>query len=134
MIRIFKCTVSCCISQLSFSNPRPFVQSALDETYEIVELYNEAVQKAADLHGQCEALLSSPLLSLDDLEDARPLSCAKQEEFEAAKAEVEVLTSALEHRIKPEAKPQLEKTLSDLVAKSLVVRKQVEKRKSDVQR
>ncbi|KAJ6658015.1 hypothetical protein lerEdw1_001674 [Lerista edwardsae] len=109
-------------------------RSALDEAYEMVELYNEAVQKAADLLGQCEAHLSSPLLSLDELEDARPLSCAKQEEFEAAKAEVEALTSALKHRIKPEAKLQLEKTLSDLVAKSLTVRNQVEKRKSDVQR
>lgn len=110
------------------------MQIALDEAYEIVELYNEAVQKATDLFGQCESHLSSPLLSLDELEDAGQLSHAKQEEFEAAKAEVEVLTSTLENKIKPEAKPQLEKTLGDLGAKSLIVTKQVHKRKSDMQR
>ncbi|XP_066485712.1 nesprin-2 isoform X2 [Tiliqua scincoides] len=108
-------------------------RSALDEACEIIELYNEAVQKAADLLDQCKAHLSSPLLSLDELEDAGQLSYAKQEEFEAAKAEVEALTSTLEHKIKPEAKAQLEKTLSDLGAKSLIVRKQVQKRISDVQ-
>ncbi|XP_053143373.1 nesprin-2 isoform X2 [Hemicordylus capensis] len=107
---------------------------ALEEDYKTVKIYNEAVQKATDHLCQQEALLSAPPLSLGDLEESCLLSHQKQEEFEAAKAEVEALTSKLENRIKPSAKPQLGKTLQDLAAKSLVVREHGQKRKADMQR
>ncbi|XP_054826558.1 nesprin-2-like isoform X2 [Eublepharis macularius] len=107
---------------------------ALEEAYKTVKSYNEAVQKATDLIHQSESLLASPLLSLSELEESCLLPHRTQEEFEAAKAEVETLTSVLGNFIKPELKPQLEKTLCDLAAESLVVKERNLKRKSDVQR
>ncbi|XP_015279037.1 PREDICTED: nesprin-2-like, partial [Gekko japonicus] len=108
--------------------------SALEEAYRTVKSYNEAVQKAADLVHQHESLLSSPLLSLCELEESCLLPHRTQEEFEAAKAEVETLTSNLRSLIKPNLKPQLEETLCDLVAKGLEIKEQNLKRKSHIQR
>ncbi|XP_062974204.1 nesprin-2-like [Elgaria multicarinata webbii] len=108
---------------------------ALDEACGTVKLYNEAVQKAVDLLSQCEGLFSAPPLDLDKLEDGSGLLFhQKQEELEAAKAEVEALISRLEMKMKPNAKMQLGKSLRDLVAGSLRVREQEQKRRSEVQR
>ncbi|XP_061468359.1 nesprin-2 isoform X2 [Rhineura floridana] len=108
-------------------------RSALDEAFGTVKSFREVVQKAADLLTQREALVS-PLLSFDELEESSLLSHQKQEEFEAAKAEVGALASTIDNTTKPQDKLQLRKTLSDLVAKSLIVRDKEQKRKSDVQR
>ncbi|XP_060117529.1 nesprin-2 [Heteronotia binoei] len=107
---------------------------ALEEAYRTVKSYNEAVRKAADLVRQHESLLSSPLLSLCELEESCLLPHRMQEEFEAVKAKVETLASSLGHLVQPALKPQLEKTLCDLVAKSLELKEQNMKKKSDVQR
>nr|XP_056707200.1 nesprin-2 [Euleptes europaea] len=108
--------------------------SILEEAYGTVKSYHKAVQKAADLVHKNESLLSSPLLSLSELEESWLLPHRTEEEFEATKSEVESLTSHLGSLIKPHLKPQLEKTLCDLLAKSLEVKEQNLKRKSDVQR
>ncbi|KAH0620304.1 hypothetical protein JD844_020517 [Phrynosoma platyrhinos] len=77
---------------------------AAHETFGTVRCYTEAVQKAADLLYQCEAVLSTPALSLDELEkESIILTPQKQEEFESAKTEVEALTSMLEKKVKQRA-------------------------------
>uniref|UniRef100_A0ABM5FBV7 Nesprin-2 isoform X3 n=1 Tax=Pogona vitticeps TaxID=103695 RepID=A0ABM5FBV7_9SAUR len=106
---------------------------AIDEASEIVQRYNEAVQKAVDLLHQQEASLSSSLLSLEELENGGSL-LSQQKELEVAKGEVEVLTSTLENKMKPRAKLQMEKTLDNLVARSLILKKKEQKRRSDVKR
>ncbi|XP_077180010.1 nesprin-2 isoform X2 [Paroedura picta] len=109
-------------------------RSALEEAYETVKCYNGAVQKAADLVCQHESLLSSPLLSLGELEESCLLPHRTQEELEAAKDEVEALTAILGNLVKPNLRPQLEKALWDLAAKSSEVQEQNLKRESHVQR
>ncbi|XP_033028646.1 nesprin-2 [Lacerta agilis] len=109
-------------------------KSGLNEALGTVKSYKEAVRMAADLLSQREALLSAPLLTLDELEEPSLLSRQRQEEFESAMSQVEALTSTMESIIEPRAKLQLEKTLGDLVSKSLIAREQERKRKSDVQR
>ncbi|XP_042310386.1 nesprin-2 isoform X2 [Sceloporus undulatus] len=108
---------------------------AIDEDFGTVRCYIEAVQKAANLLHQCEAVLSTPGLSLDELEkESILLTSQKQEEFETAKTKVEALTSMLEKKVKQRASLQLQKTLSDLVAGSLIIREKAQKRKTDLQR
>ncbi|XP_063145116.1 nesprin-2 [Candoia aspera] len=106
---------------------------ALDEAFKMVKLYNKAVEKTADLLSQCEAFLSTPLLSLHKLEESHLDFNQKQEESEVAKAEVEALTYTLKKSIKSKAKLQMEKTLGDLTAKNLAVREQSQKGNSYIQ-
>ncbi|XP_025025751.1 nesprin-2, partial [Python bivittatus] len=107
---------------------------ALDEAFKTVKLYNKAVEKTADLLSQCEAFLSTPLLSLHKLEESHLDFDQKQEESEAAKSEVETLTNTLKKTIKSKAKLQMEKILGDLTAKNLAIREQNQKRNSYIQR
>ncbi|XP_060127427.1 nesprin-2 isoform X4 [Zootoca vivipara] len=109
-------------------------KSALNEAFGTVKSYKEAVRRVADLLNQREALFCTPLLTLDELEEPSLLSHQRQEELESAMSQVEALTSTMESIIEPQAKLQLEKTLGDLVSKSLIAREQEQKRKSDVQR
>ncbi|XP_067324598.1 nesprin-2 [Anolis sagrei] len=110
-------------------------RDAIDEAFGTVRCYSEAVQKAVDLFHQCEDLLSSPKLSLDELEKESLLPILqKQEQFEAAKTEVEALTSVLEKQVKPRANLHLQKTLGELVAGSLIVGEKAQKRRSDLMR
>nr|XP_060611126.1 nesprin-2 [Anolis sagrei ordinatus] len=110
-------------------------RDAIDKAFGTVRCYSEAVQKAVDLFHQCEDLLSSPKLSLDELEKESLLPILqKQEQFEAVKTEVEALTSVLEKQVKPRANLHLQKTLGELVAGSLIVGEKAQKRRSDLTR
>uniref|UniRef100_A0A670I6Q1 Spectrin repeat containing nuclear envelope protein 2 n=1 Tax=Podarcis muralis TaxID=64176 RepID=A0A670I6Q1_PODMU len=121
------------IAARKVSNPRYLVY-LVDLSAEILsaESYREAVLRASDLLSQREALFCTPLLALDELEEPSLLSRQRQEELESAMSQVEALTSAMENIVEPQAKLQLEKTLGDLVSKSLIAREQEQKRKSDV--
>lgn len=111
------------------------MQRSIDEVSETVQRYSEAVQKAFDLLHRLEASLSTPLLSLDELEDGSSLlPPQKEDDLEVAKAGVEALTSTLEKNMKPRARLQMEKTLGSLVARSLFVRKKGQQREGDVKR
>uniref|UniRef100_A0A670I786 Spectrin repeat containing nuclear envelope protein 2 n=1 Tax=Podarcis muralis TaxID=64176 RepID=A0A670I786_PODMU len=69
--------------------------------------------------------LSAEILSAEaDLWPTLLLSRQRQEELESAMSQVEALTSAMENIVEPQAKLQLEKTLGDLVSKSLIAREQ----------
>ncbi|XP_062823576.1 nesprin-2 [Anolis carolinensis] len=110
-------------------------RDAIDEAFGTVRCYSEAVQKAAGLFRQCEDLLSSPALSLDELEEESLLPILQtQEQFEAAKTEVEALTSVLEKQVKQRANLHLQKTLGELVAGNLIVAEKAQKRRSDLMR
>ncbi|KAM9290997.1 nesprin-2 [Morus bassanus] len=108
--------------------------SALEEAYKTGELYTKAVQRAAGFLEDYEARVQSAAAELGSSEEVCQALQWKQEEFSSAKANIENLYSKLKNLVKPEEKIRLENTLTELVNKSLALRKKAQRMEADEQR
>ncbi|XP_064317024.1 nesprin-2 [Phalacrocorax carbo] len=108
--------------------------SALQEAYKTSELYTKAVQRATRFLEDYEARVQSAPAELGSSEEVCQTPQWKQEEFDSAKANIENLYSKLKNLVKPEDKICLGNTLTELVNKSLALRKKAQRMEADEQR
>ncbi|XP_027529961.1 nesprin-2 [Neopelma chrysocephalum] len=108
--------------------------STLEEACEIGDLYTKALQRAARLLEDYEAQIQAGAAELCSSEEICQTPQWKQEEFNSAKADIENLHSKLKSLVKPEEKVCLENTLTEVVNKSLALRKKAQRKEADEHR
>ncbi|XP_017663047.1 PREDICTED: nesprin-2 isoform X3 [Lepidothrix coronata] len=104
--------------------------SALEEACEIGDLYTKALQRAARLLEDFEAQIQAGAAELCSSEEICQTPQWKQEELNSAKADVENFHSKLKSLVKPEDKVYLENTLTEMVNKSLALRKKAQRKEA----
>ncbi|XP_064515447.1 nesprin-2 isoform X2 [Pseudopipra pipra] len=104
--------------------------SALEEACEIGDLYTKALQRATRLLEDFEAQIQAGAAELCSSEEICQTPQWKQEEFNSAKADVENFHSKLKSLVKPEDKVYLENTLTEMVNKSLALRKKAQRKEA----
>ncbi|KAJ7412926.1 nesprin-2 isoform X1 [Pitangus sulphuratus] len=108
--------------------------SALEEACRIADLHTKALQRAARLLEDYEAQIQAGAAELWRSEEICQTPQWQEEEFNSAKADAENLHSKLKSLVKPEDKACLENTLTELVGKSLALRKKAQRKEADEHR
>ncbi|KAM9013927.1 nesprin-2 [Ara ararauna] len=108
--------------------------STLEEACKAGELYTTAVQRAARLLEDYETQVQSASPELSSSEEGCQTPQWEPEVFNSAKANIENLYSKLKNLVKPEDKTYLENTLTELINKSLALRKKAHRKETDEQR
>uniref|UniRef100_A0A8B9G878 Spectrin repeat containing nuclear envelope protein 2 n=1 Tax=Amazona collaria TaxID=241587 RepID=A0A8B9G878_9PSIT len=98
------------------------------------ELYTTAVQRAARLLEDYETQVQSASPELSSSEEGYQTPQWEPKVFNSAKANIENLCSKLKNLVKPEDKTYLENTLTELINKSLALRKKAHRKEAAEQR
>ncbi|XP_057586422.1 nesprin-2 [Hippopotamus amphibius kiboko] len=108
--------------------------NVLNDAYENMARYNEAVSRAMGIIAALEAVIASHRVDLDNPEESIEMPRCKQEELESTIADIQDLTENLGTISSPEAKRQLECTLQELVSKNSAVREAATEKEAEVER
>uniref|UniRef100_A0A8C0K488 Spectrin repeat containing nuclear envelope protein 2 n=1 Tax=Canis lupus dingo TaxID=286419 RepID=A0A8C0K488_CANLU len=106
----------------------------LNDAYESMTRYNEAITRAMGIFTACEAIVASHKVDLDNPEEPLEMSYWKQEELQSTMADIQDLTEKLGTISSPEAKQQLQYTLQELVSKDSAMREAAKVKKSEIER
>ncbi|XP_049755484.1 nesprin-2 isoform X1 [Elephas maximus indicus] len=96
--------------------------NALNDAYENMTRYNEAVTRALGITTALEAVLASHRVDLDNPEESLEMPRWKQEEFESTIADIRDLSEKLGAISNPETRLRLEYTLQELSSKDSTMR------------
>ncbi|KAM4667357.1 nesprin-2 [Amazona ochrocephala] len=108
--------------------------TTLEEACKTGELYTTAVQRAARLLEDYETQVQSASPELSSSEEGYQTPQWEPKVFNSAKANIENLCSKLKNLVKPEDKTYLENTLTELINKSLALRKKAHRKEAAEQR
>ncbi|KAM6202620.1 nesprin-2 [Rhynchocyon petersi] len=108
--------------------------NALNDAYEKMSCYTEAVTRAVEIITALEATIASHRVDLDNPEESLQMLCQKQEEFDLTIAEIQDLTERLGGVATPEAKLQLQCTLQELISKASAVREAAKLKQTEMER
>ncbi|KAJ8788309.1 hypothetical protein J1605_000365 [Eschrichtius robustus] len=108
--------------------------NVLNDAYENMACYNEAVSRAMEIITALEAIIASHRVDLDNPEESIEMPRCKQEELKSTIADIQDLTENLGTISSPEAKRQLECTLQELVSKNSAMREAAKVKEAEVER
>ncbi|KAF4017561.1 hypothetical protein G4228_009109, partial [Cervus hanglu yarkandensis] len=108
--------------------------NVLNDAYENMTRYNEAVSRAMGIISDLEAIIAMPRVDLDNPEESVEVPRQKQEELKSTIAGIQDLTENLGTVSSLEAKRQLECTLQDLVSKNSALREAAKIKEAEVER
>ncbi|XP_004370998.1 nesprin-2 [Trichechus manatus latirostris] len=108
--------------------------NVLNDAYENMTRYNEAVTRALGIITALETILASHRVDLDNPEESLEMPCWKQEEFESAIADIQDFSEKLGAISSPEAKLQLQYTLQELISKDSAVREAAKVEEAEIER
>ncbi|XP_045666543.1 nesprin-2 isoform X3 [Ursus americanus] len=106
----------------------------LNDAYESMTRYNEAVTRAMGIFTAREAIVASHKIDLDNPEGPLETPGWKQEELQSTIADIQDLTEKLGTISSPEAKQQLQCTLQELVSKDSAIRGAAKVKESEIER
>nr|XP_060475711.1 nesprin-2 [Panthera onca] len=105
----------------------------LNDAYESLTRYNEAVTRAMGILTAREAIIASRRIDLADPEESLEISHWKQEELQSTIADIQDLTEKLGIVSSPEAKQQLQCTIHGLVLKDSAVREAAKIKEAEIE-
>ncbi|XP_025775123.1 nesprin-2 [Puma concolor] len=105
----------------------------LNDAYESMTRYNEAVTRAMGILTAREAIIASHRIDLADPEESLEISHWKQEELQSTIADIQDLTEKLGIVSSPEAKQQLQCTIHGLVLKDSAVREAAKIKEAEIE-
>ncbi|XP_006891859.1 PREDICTED: nesprin-2 [Elephantulus edwardii] len=108
--------------------------NGLNDAYENMSHYTEAVTRAVELITALDAIIASHRVNLDKPEQSLHLSHWKQEEFDLTIAEIQDLSGRLGAVSSPEVNLQLECVLQELISKNSAVRETAKVKGTEVER
>ncbi|KAI4540669.1 hypothetical protein MG293_009710 [Ovis ammon polii] len=108
--------------------------NVLNDAYENMTRYNEAVSRATEIISNLEAIIASQRVDLDNPEESVEVPRRKQEELKSTIAGIQDLTENLGTISSLEAKRQLERTFQDLVSKHSALREAAKGKEAEVER
>ncbi|XP_077909922.1 nesprin-2 isoform X1 [Halichoerus grypus] len=106
----------------------------LNDAYESMTRYNEAVIRAMGIFTTREAIVASHKVDLDNPEEPLEMPGWKQEELQSTIEDIQDLTEKLGTICSPEAKQQLQCTIQELVSKDSAVRGAAKVKESELER
>ena len=106
----------------------------MNDAYERVTRYNEAVTRAMGIFTAREAIVASHKVDLDNPEEPLEMPGWKQEELQSIIADIQDLTEKLGTISSPEAKQQLQCTIQELVSKDSAMREAAKLKESELER
>ncbi|XP_035866765.1 nesprin-2 isoform X3 [Phyllostomus discolor] len=108
--------------------------NVLNDAYENMTHYNEAVTRAVGIISDLEAIVASHRVDLENPEESLEMPRWKQEELESTVADIQDLTEKLGTLSSPEAKLQLQCTLQELVSKNAALSEAVKVKEARTER
>ncbi|XP_066128936.1 nesprin-2 isoform X3 [Saccopteryx bilineata] len=109
--------------------------NVLNDAYENMTHYHEAVARATGIITALEAIIASCRVDLENPDESREMPRKrKQEELESAIADIQDLTEKLGTISSPEAKLQLQAALQELVSKNSALREAVKVKEAEIER
>ncbi|XP_053529343.1 nesprin-2 isoform X1 [Artibeus jamaicensis] len=108
--------------------------NVLNDAYENITHYNEAVARAGGIINDLEAIVASHRVDLENPEESLEMPRWKQEELESTIADIQDLTEKLGTIFSPEAKLQLQCTLQELVSKNSALSEEVKVKEAKTER
>ncbi|XP_049467402.1 nesprin-2 isoform X6 [Panthera uncia] len=105
----------------------------LNDAYESMTRYNEAVTRAMGILTAREAIIASRRIDLADPEESVEIPHWKQEELQSTIADIQDLTEKLGIVSSPEAKQQLQCTIHGLVLKDSAVREAAKIKEAEIE-
>ncbi|XP_006142459.1 nesprin-2 isoform X5 [Tupaia chinensis] len=108
--------------------------NVLDDAYENLTHYKEAVARAVETITSLEAIIASHSVDLDNPEESLEMTHGKQEELESTITHIQDLTEKLGAVSSPKAKQQLQCTLRDLVSKNSALKEAATAERAEVER
>ncbi|XP_039098054.1 nesprin-2 isoform X2 [Hyaena hyaena] len=106
----------------------------LNDAYESLTRYNEAVTRAMGIFTAREAIVAAHRVDLADPEESLEMSHWQEEELQTAIADIRDLTEKLGTISSPEAKQQLQYTIHELALKDSAVREAAKVRETEIER
>uniref|UniRef100_A0A673TZC2 Spectrin repeat containing nuclear envelope protein 2 n=1 Tax=Suricata suricatta TaxID=37032 RepID=A0A673TZC2_SURSU len=106
----------------------------LNDAYESLTRYNEAVPRVMGVFTAHEALVASRRADLADPDKPLETSPWKQEELQSTIADIQDLTEKLGTISSPEARQQLQYTIHELVLKDSAVREAAKAKETEIER
>ena len=120
--------------QFCHSISSPFPQNVLNDAYENMTHYSEAVTRAVGIINDLEAIVASHRVDLENPEESLEMPHWKQEELESTIADIQDLTEKLATISTPEAKLQRQRTLQELVSKNSALSEAVKVKEAETKR
>ncbi|XP_039720519.1 nesprin-2-like isoform X1 [Pteropus medius] len=108
--------------------------NVLNDAYENMTHYNEAVTRAMGIITALEAIVAYHRVDLDNPEESLVMPRWKREELESSIADIQDLTEKLESIASPEAKLQLQCTLQEIVSKNSALMEAATVKEAEMQR
>ncbi|XP_006864630.1 PREDICTED: nesprin-2 [Chrysochloris asiatica] len=108
--------------------------NVLNDAYENLTQYNEAVTRAVGIVTALEAFITSHRVDLNNPERLLEMLHCKHEEFESTVAGIQDLSEKLRMIASPEAKQQLQITLQELISKDSAMREAAKVEKAEMER
>ncbi|XP_053784228.1 nesprin-2 isoform X1 [Desmodus rotundus] len=108
--------------------------NVLNDAYENMTHYSEAVTRAVGIINDLEAIVASHRVDLENPEESLEMPHWKQEELESTIADIQDLTEKLATISTPEAKLQRQRTLQELVSKNSALSEAVKVKEAKTKR
>lgn len=106
----------------------------MNDAYESLTRYNEAVTRAMGIFTAREAIVAAHRVDFADPEESLEMFHWQQEELQTAIADIRDLTEKLGTISSPEAKQQLQYTIHELALKDSAVREAAKVRETEIER
>ncbi|XP_008061512.1 nesprin-2 [Carlito syrichta] len=120
--------------QMQLSTSIDLRTNILNDAYENLTRYKEAVTRAVEIIASLEASIATHRVDLDSPEKSLAMPLWEQEELESTLAVIEDLTEKLGTISSPEAQLQLQCTLQKLVCKNLALKEATKVKEAELER